>query len=98
MQKIQASKPVTWVEMQAVMAQLGYDLLSHDNTNCCARFALRQGARTENMKNPITVAHPDFVGADGVTAAYERDYVVDLLNQLSGGNGGKALMTLLANR
>ena len=97
MKKKQASKPVSWVEMQAVMGQLGYDLLSHDNTKGCARFALRQGARTENMRNPVTIAHPDFLGTDGVTPAYERDYVVDLLNQLFGGNGGKALMTILAN-
>jgi hypothetical protein len=98
MSKPRAMKPITWPEMQAILSQLGYEFLSHDHTEGCARFALRQGALTENMKNPITIDHPDFVATDDSTAAYERDYVVDLLNHLFGGNGGKAIAVILANR
>lgn len=94
-----ALNPVTWLETQEIMGQLGYQLVSHNSAGRFATFRLSGKGPTEGMRNPVTIAHPDWVAADGVTPAYERDYLVDLLNQIFGMNGGpKAIMTLLANR
>jgi hypothetical protein len=95
----QAVSPVTWNETQDIMGQLGYQLVSHNKAGRFATFRLTGDGLTEGMRNPVTIAHPDWVAADGITPAYERDYLVDLLNQVFGGNGGaKTIMTLLANR
>lgn len=94
-----AKSPVTWVETQKIMSDLGYDFASHNGAGRFAVFRLRANAITEGLRNPVTVAHPDWVAHDGKTPAYERDYLVDLLNQVLGGNGAtKAITTLLANR
>jgi len=92
-----AISPITWVEAQDFLRQLGYGLMSHDSANRVTTFRL--SAEAEGKRNPITIAHPDWVCDDGATPAYERDYFVDMLAQALGGNGdSRAIMTMLATR
>jgi len=97
-EKKMATYPITWVEAQAILGQFGYALASHNGVGGCATFRLTGEGRTEGLKNPITVAYPDFVAADGKTPSFERDYLVDLLTHATGGNGGKPIATFFANR
>lgn len=94
----QALKPITWVEMQDLLDQLGFQLLALDQTKGTARFGPKDLSKAAPLKSPIAIALPDFVAADGRTPAYERDYVVDLINQIFGGNGGKVLASFLAKK
>ena len=97
-ENVAANYPITWVEAQSLLSQFGYALSSKDTANCCATFRLTGEGRTEGLKNPITIKFPDFVSTDGETPAYERDYIVDLLTQITGGNGSKPVATFLALR
>jgi hypothetical protein len=85
--KTYADKPITWQEMQTLLSDLGYDLASHNTQRKTCSFVLRQGAQTENRRNPITVLHPDKFDHRSQEPAYERDYVVDLFTLILGGNG-----------
>lgn len=93
-----ATYPITWIEAQSILSDFGYALASKDSAKSCATFRLTGEGRTEGLKNPITVAFPDFLAGDGKTLAYERDYLVDLLTQVTGGNGAKPVATFYANR
>jgi hypothetical protein len=90
--------PITWIEAQGVFGQLGYGVVSHDAANSTVTLRLTGEGRTEGLRNPVTIKRPDFVCDDRSTPAYERDYIVDLISQMTGGNGGKPLATFFANR
>lgn len=96
--KKRAKSPIDWLSFQHLMSSIGYEMRSHTEDRNGIIFRLRSGANTEGLKNPVTVDYPDFVASDGESPAYEKNYVVDLINQISGGNGGKAVTTFLANR
>lgn len=93
-----AQNPITWLTFQAVMSDFGYEMVKHTESGDGVVFRLTPDAVTEGFKNPVTVTMPDWVASDGITPAYERDYVVDLLTQLTGNNGGKSIVTILAKR
>jgi len=93
-----ASTPITWHHFQDMMRQLGYEMLSNSPEHDGVVFKLTGDGPTEGLRNPITVSYPDCVAKDGKTPAYEKNMVIDLLTQIFGGNGDKALFTLIANR
>jgi hypothetical protein len=94
----QAIVPVSWIRFQSIMAQLGYEMISHDTKSGGVIFRLRQGTVTEGLKNPVTVAAPDCMSSDGITPVYEKDYVIDLITMIAGGNGGISHFTFAATR
>lgn len=93
-----ASSPITWPHFQHVMRGMGYEMLKHDPDNGAVVFRLAADAPTEGLKNPVSVMYPDYVSGDGITPAYEKSYVIDLMTQIGGANGGKAILTIIANR
>lgn len=80
------------------MSNFGYEMVSHTREQDGVLFRLRPDVPTEGMKNPVTVIYPDCVANDGKTPAYEKDYVIDLITQITGGNGGKSVAIIQATR
>ena len=93
----QSKALISGFAFQAIMSDLGYDIIKRDPHTKCWVFRLRRDAHTEGFRNPVTVAEPNWVGPDG-NAAFERDYVIDLLNLIVGNGHGNSITTILAKR
>jgi hypothetical protein len=93
-----AFSPIEWHVFQALMSDFGYEMVAHVPGEDAVIFGLKPGAPTEGYRNPVTVSYPDCVSKDGVTPAYERDFVIDMITQALGADGDKVIATILAKR
>lgn len=93
-----AGRPISWTAFQEIMGELGYEMTKKDPANRRIIFKLKMGASTEGLKNPVSIAFPDYSTRDQKEAAYEKDYVIDLITQIAGQNGGESLATFYADR
>jgi hypothetical protein len=88
-----------WVPFQAIMSDFGYEMISHDNAKTGVIFKIKEGANSQGWTSPVTIKYPDSFASDGITPAYEKDYVIDLINQLRGKNGQyEPIAKIIANR
>jgi hypothetical protein len=92
-----AKFPISWIEFQSLMQNLGYDGLSLRQSTRTARF-FRGKSDREGIVECVTVALPTFIGRSGMKDSYERDYVADVIDHATGGNGGEAVAAFLAKR
>ena len=97
MNDIIAKFPISWVEFQTLMQSIGYDGMSIRQGNKTARF-FRGGEHAQGVQDCVTVNLPTFLGLSGKIDSYERDYVADVLDRATGGDGGEVIATLLARR
>jgi hypothetical protein len=89
-----AEVPIKFIQFQHAMAELGYDLISRDPKGPGVLFRANKVALDAGRPPVLTTNAPDFVDYDGVSPAYEKAYVVDLLSQLIDDNdpGGSRLL------
>jgi len=94
-----AQSPITWHQFQDLMRAIGFEMRANDPKAKGVIFEAVEGdALSLQLKAPVTIKYPTYVARDGVTPAFERDYVVDLLTQMTGNGDEDAILTLIAKR
>jgi hypothetical protein len=79
------------------MRRFGYEMLSREKDGTGVIFRLMNAEHFDGLEPFVTILPPDCVTTDG-TPAYEKNYVIDLVKEIMGEHGEKAIFTLLAER
>lgn len=82
--------PMTTIEVQNKLQDLGYDL------QCQVKAGVRFKHRDTGMV--LTIRRPSFVTGENNEPAYDETYILDLLNCLSGQINGDVISVLTAKQ
>jgi hypothetical protein len=90
--------PIMWESFQTIMSDFGYEMVSHNPEKTGVVFRIKAGQESDRRASPITIKYPDSFAPDGVTPAYEKDYVIDLIKEMLGQNGHESIAKIIAKR